>query len=266
MSVMNPHECQTLLIDKGLTPIVCVSENDESREQHIVSKLEANQIDGMIIMPVSRDTTKAYDYLKNHNRPFVFFDQFIPTYPSNCVALGCDSAVEKLMLEIKALGHKTIGVVMGLKKLGGFDRRCSIISKYAQKYGINCPGEYMISEGSSGLESVKQLMSLEPAPTAVVCLSENAAISTYFALQNLGFSVPDDVSLIGTRNSDEIDHTLPIDLALLDQPIQSCAQSCVDMLHEMLLLKYDKKPVGGAGRRVDVAVEYCRGSTIGKAK
>lgn len=260
------HECQTLLINKELTPIVCVSENDEKREQLIISKLEAYQIDGMIIMPISRDTTKAYDYLKNHNRPFVFFDQFIPTYPSDCVALGGDTAIEELMLELKGLGHKNIGVVLGLKKLNAFDRRSAIISKYAEKHGLNCPDECMISGGLSGLDSVKKLMSHKHAPTAIICLSENATISTYFGLQKLGLSVPDDVSLIGTRNGNEIDYTLPMELALLDHPIHICAESCVDTLYEKLMLKYDKKSVGGVSRRVDINVEFCRGNTIGKAK
>ncbi len=260
------RECQSLLIEKGYTPIICISENDEKREQAIISKLDANQVDGMIIVPISRGTTRAYDFLKNHNLPFVFFDQFIPTYPSNCVALCGDNAVEELMLELKTLGHINIGVVLGLKKLNSFDRRSSIISEYAKKYGLSCPEERIISGGISGLDSVKKLMSCNPAPTAIICLSENATVSTYFALQHLGFSVPDDVSLIGTRNGDEINHTLPVDLALLDQPTHRCAKACADTLHDMLKLKYDKQPVCGTSRRVDVNVEFCRGGTVGKAK
>ncbi len=260
------RECQSLLIKKGLTPVICVSENDENREQYIISKLEAYQIDGMIVMPVSRGTTRAYDYLKNNNRPFVFFDQFIPAYPSNCVALCGDDAIEELMIELKKLGHKNIGVVLGTKSLHSFDRRSAMISKYAEKHGIGFSSQYMISGDSSGLDCVKQLMSLEPSPTAVICLSENAAVSTYFAFSSLGFSVPDDISLIGTRNGDEIDRTLPIDLTLLDQPIHCCAEACVETFYEMLMLKYDKKPVGSNSRRVDINMTLHRGKTIGKAK
>ncbi len=260
------RECQSLLMEKGLIPIICVSENSEKREQELVSKLKANQIDGMIIMPVSRDSTRAYDYLKDHNLPFIFFDQFIPTYPSNCVALRGDSAIEALMLELKKLGHENIGVMLGINPLAAFDRRAALITKYAQKHGINCPAENMISGGNSRFESVKQLIERATPPTAVICLSEDITVSTYLGLHHLGLSVPQDVSLIGVRNSDETDNLLSIDLTLLDQPVCRCAAACVDTLYEKLMLKYDKQSVGGASKRVDVNVEFRFGTTIGKAK
>lgn len=259
------RQCQSLLIEKGFVPIICVSENNEKREQELVSKLKANQVDGMIIMPISRDTTRAYDYLKDHNLPFIFFDQFIPTYPSNCVALRGDSAIDELMKELKSLGHENIGVVLGLKPLAAIDRRASLITKYASQHGIDCPCENMMS-GTSGFESIKQLMSRKPAPTAIICLSEDAAVSAYFGLSRLGYSIPEDISLIGVRNSDEIDNMLPIDMSLLNQPTQSCAEACVDTLYDKLMLKYDKKSVGGASKRVDINVEFHYGKTISKAK
>lgn len=260
------RECQSLIMEKGLIPIICVSENSEKREQELVSKLKANQVDGMIIMPVSRDSTRAYDYLKDHNLPFIFFDQFIPTYPSNCVALRGDSAIEKLILELKQLGHENIGVMLGSNHLAAFDRRAALITKYAEKHGINCPAENMLSGGTSGFECVKKLMGHTPSPTAVICLSEDITVSTYVGLSRLGYSVPQDISLIGVRNSSESDSILSIDLTLLDQPTHQCAAACVNTLYEKLMLKYDKQSVGGASKRIDINVEFHHGTTIGQAK
>lgn len=257
--------CQSLLMSKGLTPVICISENSEKREQELVSTLKANQVDGMIIIPVSRDSTRAYDYLKDQNLPFVFFDQFIPSYPSDCVCLCGDEAFENLMISLDELGHKNIGIFLGMNPLSAFDRRAALIAKYAQQHGISCCEENMIS-GESGYECIKTLMNKPSSPTALICLSEDTTISAIMSLYRMGLKIPNDVSLIGVRNNKTIDNTLSIDLTLLDQPVQRCASSCVDILYEKLLLKYDKLPVGGVSRRIDVNVEFCRGSTISDAK
>ncbi len=260
------RECQSIITEKGLTPIICVSENDERREQALVSRLKANQIDGMIIMPVSRGTTRAYDYLKDHNLPFVFFDQFIPTYPSNCIALRGENAVEELMDELGQLGHRNIGVITGSNPLAAFDRRAGSIAENAEKHGISCPKDYILSDYSSGFEAVKQLMSMNPAPTAVICLSEDATISAFMGLYGMGLSIPGDVSLIGVKNDPYIDNIMPVELSILNQPTRQCAEACVDTLYEKIMLKYDNQSVGGKSTRIDVNVEFRRGNTIGKAK
>ncbi len=258
------RECRALLTEKDLTPIICVCENDEKREQYIISKLEANQVDGMIIMPVSRDTTKAYDYLKNHNLPFVFFDQFIPTYPSDCVALCVDAAIDELMHELKELGHEHIGVMLGSNPLSSFDRRASLINTYAKKHGLSCPDEYMIY-GCSGFDSVRKIMNLSPAPTAIICLSEDATIGAFIGLYGSGYRIPHDISLVGVRNDSYIDNIVSMEIALLDQPTKRCAEACVSTLYEKLMLKYDKQSVSGASKRVDINVKFRRGKTIGQA-
>ncbi len=255
------RECQSLLMKKGFVPVVCASENSEEREQELVSRLKASQIDGMIIMPVSRNTTRAYDYLKEQNLPFVFFDQFIPTYPSNCVALRGEKALEELMLEFKEQGHRHIGVMSGALRLAAFERRGARIAEVAERYGIKCL-ELCCGDGA---ESVNKLMKHENPPTAVICLSEDVTVSAYVELHRMGYSVPADISLVGVRNCPERKGVLPVDLTLFDQPIGRCAEACVDTLHEKLMLKYDKLSVGGASKRVDVAVKLHRGSTVGSA-
>lgn len=263
------RECQSLLIEKGLIPVICVSEYSEKREQELVSKLKANQVDGMIIMPISKDTTRAYDYLKNHNLPFVFFDQFIPSYPSNCVAVCNNSIVDEVMAELKELGHRNISIFLGFQSLTSFDRRGAVIVKYAEKHGISCPENYIIScenSDKSVLSSIKYLLGLDPAPTAIICLTESATTGTYLALQHLGYSVPDDISLIGVKNSDIFDHISPVSLTLFNQPIPRCAKECARILFDKLMLKYDKQSVGGKSSRVDVALEFQRGETMGRAK
>ncbi len=263
------RECQSLLIEKGLIPVICSSEYSEKREQELISKLKANQVDGMIIMPISKASTKAYDYLKSHNLPFVFFDQFIPEYPSNCVAVCNDSIVDEVMAELKNLEHDNIGIVLGFQALTSFDRRGATVAKYAEKHGISCPDDYIVTcehNDRSVIRSVEHLVNLDPAPTAIICLTESATTSTYLALQHLGYSVPDDISLIGVKNSDTLDYISPVSLSLFNQPILKCAHECVRILSDKLVLKYDKQSVGGKSSRVDVPLEFQRGETIGKAK
>lgn len=256
------RECQGLLMKKGLVPVICVSENSEKREQELISRLKASQIDGMIIMPVSRSTTRAYDYLKEQNLPFVFFDQFIPTYPSNCVALRGEKALEDIMLELKRLGHKRIGIISGASPISAIERRAMRTAERAEKHGIGCVERCC---GDSA-ESLKQLMKGENPPTAVICMSEDITVSTYIGLHRMGYSIPGDVSLVGVKNYPGRENILAVDMTIFEQPIGQCAEACVDILYEKLMLKYDKLSVGGASKRVDVTVKLYMGATVADAK
>ncbi len=100
---------------------------------------------------------------------------------------------------LTAHGHRRIGLVVASEKNSrGYSRDMQL--KLLEKCGAAGDPEllaiaaYNLSEVA---EAVKKLMALPLAPTAIFCYSDFYAIHVYYALERLGYRIPDDVSVLG---------------------------------------------------------------------
>lgn len=56
----------------------------------------------------------------------------------------------------------------------------------------------------SGYELTKELFELTQPPTALFCSNDRMAVGAYFAIKELGLTVPDDISVVGYDNQTEL--------------------------------------------------------------
>ena len=108
---------------------------------------------------------------------------------------------------LTALGHRNIayistdrGVSLSFSVKSRFDVFCECCRKEgAEPRIVTCQvdhdGHYQISD------VVTQLMSLPEMPTAIACQEDGIAVPLLFQLERNGFSVPNDISLIGYDDS-----------------------------------------------------------------
>lgn len=97
-------------------------------------------------------------------------------------------------------GHKRIAFVHGertsvtVKRLKGF-------YKAMEESGINVPDEYIVQarfhDPDSSSDATKKLMALKNPPTAIMYPDDFSYIGGMNALEKLGLSIPDDVSVAG---------------------------------------------------------------------
>ncbi|MCR5545859.1 MAG: LacI family transcriptional regulator [Lachnospiraceae bacterium] len=97
-------------------------------------------------------------------------------------------------------GHKRIAFVHGertsvtVKRLKGF-------YKAMEESGINVPDEYIVQarfhDPDSSSDATKKLMALNNPPTAIMYPDDFSYIGGMNALEKLGLSIPDDVSVAG---------------------------------------------------------------------
>jgi DNA-binding LacI/PurR family transcriptional regulator len=158
-----------------------------------------------------------------------------PNYPfsvSTDKVLGARLAVEYLV----ELGHHRIAFIRQ-----GFDSesgrlRLKSFRETLNKYGLTVDERYIIAGDewfTGGVRAVAQLLALAEPPTAVFCFNDMTAIGVINALQQKGYKVPQDLSVIGFDDLD-IAYFYRPSLTTVRQPIYEIGRSAAKMLYSLI--------------------------------
>lgn len=170
---------------------------DDCKDFNYVSK---KRFDGIILVSQSEsDNPFIYDTI-NKEIPLIVLNREIEAHNIvNIVSSEKEGAYEATNFLIKS-GHKEIAIIEG--KIGfksSIDRKDGFINalidnkmQIKNEYFIN--GNYDVESGFSAME---KLLNLPKVPTAVFCSNDDMAVGAMKAIQKSGFSVPNDISIIG---------------------------------------------------------------------
>ena len=162
-------------------------------------------------------------------------------------------------------GHRSIGIVGG--PFGSHDPRLAEMSRAigdtAAELGLTIAPENVFAGNlnfEAGVAAVEQMLARPSAPTALLCLSENAATGVLAAAQAHGIQVPADLSVITFA-----DHAGPIDACI---PMTAVVLS-VDDLAALAVKEADRQIREGIPTdtvRISVGAQLIERATCGPAK
>jgi LacI family transcriptional regulator len=196
-------------------------------EQKYVSLLTNSISDGVIIVaPVAGEF--------NIDAPIVSIDPLAsnPNYPAVHATnyQGAMDAMEHLL----SLGHKRIGYISGRAELESSNRRLMGYRASLEKAGIPVD-EKLIASGDytteTGAQCARELLSLDPPPTAIFASNDQMAIGVFQVAQELGLRIPDDLSVIGFDNITESKY---MGLTTVDQFISEMGYVATQMLIKLI--------------------------------
>ncbi|BCM90207.1 catabolite control protein A [Abditibacteriota bacterium] len=178
------------------------------------------------------------DALEPHSVPLAVVDD-VDT-PQNCglhilsdYESGMDAAVDHLF----ALGHRRIGLLMGLseQELGARQRRHAFERAMALHQLTVVPDWVRAGDwGPNETDAVaREVLSLSPAPTAIIAGTDFTGLAVIRAARGLGLRVPDDVSILGFGDARIGDWADP-PMAVVAQPFAAMGQMAVRHLLERL--------------------------------
>ena len=178
----------------------------QSNEQifnNVVQMVQGRRTDGVLLL-YSQVEDEIIAYLQKQKFPFAligkpFKDVNTITHVDNDNYKASKTVAEYLIL----LGHERIAFVGGnldlvvtIERLEGYEaalRQANI--KYRDDYVVH---EVFLKEG--GQDAVVELMSLSDPPTALVVADDIMALGVLRMLDNMGMSVPEDISIISFNN------------------------------------------------------------------
>jgi DNA-binding LacI/PurR family transcriptional regulator len=169
----------------------------------VVEMVQGKRVDGMILLK-SKVEDKIISYLLKRNFPFVLIGKPYKnveeiTHVDNDNFRAMQEATEHLIMQ----GHHQIAFIGGCLELVVTVERLLGYERALRNAGIELKNEYIIHEEflrEGGQEAVKELMSLENPPTALVVVDDFMALGVLNTLDELGISVPEDISIVSFNN------------------------------------------------------------------
>ncbi|MNZ87276.1 Catabolite control protein A [compost metagenome] len=174
-----------------------------SDESETVTRLVfGRRVDGIILLS-SRVNDPLIEMLDKHQFPTVLIGR-THDYPSilsvdNDNEQAAYDATQHLIIQ----GHERIGFVSGPPSLTVAHDRMSGYRKAMQDAGLPVRSEWIV-EGEflqqSGYRAMSFLMSLPDRPSGLVVIDDVVGFGVLRGLTELGYSVPDDLSIVSFNN------------------------------------------------------------------
>ena len=168
------------------------------------SMLAKGQVDGLLIVSVERDSA-IRKRIQRLNVPIVLVNQRIDipgvgyVVTDDCNGAYC--AVEHLIQN----GHRNIGFLQGTPRFStSMERQCGY-EKALSRYGLPLRPEYCRVanfDNETSYEQTKLLLAQRPEITAIFAANDAMALGAYRAVNELGLSIPRDLSVIGYDNQE----------------------------------------------------------------
>lgn len=187
---------QDALEAQGYVVVLANSDWDARREHEFLALARRNRFDGIIINPVSATS----DELVTDGNPVVVLGLGADYPDLDMVGSDSYSGTTFALEHLFSLGHRRIGLISGLSRRPSRSSRLASYMDFLQQHDIPVKDELIVQcpyGQEFGRQSMKELLSLDRPPTAVMASNDILAIGALQAIHETGLQVPQDVSIIG---------------------------------------------------------------------
>lgn len=159
--------------------------------------------DGLLLFG-AHDADPRIDYLKSRNVPFVLIG-----HGHDCATVVGDdvSGAQQAANHLLRLGHQSMVHITGDFGNQGAQDRLQAFRQALEENGLSLPEDYVLDGGFTqlgGYRAMRTFLSTGKRFTAVFAASDEMAVGAIAALQDEGFRVPQDVSVVGYDDLPEI--------------------------------------------------------------
>lgn len=166
-------------------------------------KVSVSNFDGVIVISQSREDQQFIDQIKQQGIPTVILNRKVEGGTLDNYAFN-DFLGEQMATEYAIrMGHRKFALIKGVNSFESSYQRTMGFQKALANHQIEIDPA-MIKEGDyfpeSGNRLMRQILSSGQVPTCVICENDDMAIGALNACSDLGYRVPEDISLIGSRN------------------------------------------------------------------
>ncbi|QAR33487.1 LacI family transcriptional regulator [Geovibrio thiophilus] len=217
----------------------------------VVSYLNSSGADGAIILGTELDEGDITHFLKVHI-PLVFIDLLYPHMPFDFVDMNNDSSVYNAVSHLVRMGHREIGIVTGRRETSNFAHRKRSFVKSLELSGLKADEMFFFTADSRYEDAYRDMREILASgvkmPSALFCVNDIIAMGCVRALKEKGYSVPEDVSVVGFDNLPATSMTEPplTTVSVSKKKISSKAVSLLTQrIKEGSRMPYEKIMIGG---------------------
>jgi len=229
-NVTNPYYAHILsgigdaAAGQGYAALIFTTGDDPAREREALEMLKKHRADGAILIASDMGCSWLLEYTDRY--PIVQCSEYDPDVNIPHVSIDNYKATQESMEYLIALGHSRIAIISAENAYISTSLRVKAYRDTLARHGI-APREDYIAQASrdysfkSGKWRAKELLAIDPRPTAIFCISDTLALGAITAAKELGLRVPQDVTVVGF---DDVEHT-----TMLHPYITTVAQPCYEL-------------------------------------
>ncbi len=207
-----PHEYHTFL---------CSAEEDPDKEQAYTEIMLRQRVDGVLVVPTGQ-STRSVEMLLEKNIPVVLIDRDLPDIKVSRVLVDNHRGGYTGMRHLLELGHRSIGVIGTPAYSHSMIQRMEGVRQALEEFDLDTSGLLMgsglLDYFEMGYHHTKRLLQGKNRPSAIFALIDIAAIGAMHAAAELGFRIPDDLSVMGYDDIPLASFSVPT-LTSVRQPI-----------------------------------------------
>lgn len=192
----------TMAVSKGCFTMLEVVSDEEEGAEELPKLLLGHKVDGVVVIGAM-----THGYLENLNTnggvPVIYMDFYDEKETSDAVISNSFYGTYALTNYLFQMGHRKIAYVGTLLATSSITDRYFGYSKSLLEHGVKLQQDYVIDDrdletGMLNLESMSKLP--KDMPTAFVCNCDLTASYMIKILNEQGYKVPEDVSVVGYDN------------------------------------------------------------------
>lgn len=128
-------------------------------------------------------------------------------------------------------GHTVVGAVLPDLVSQNYSLKRSGFVDYFLKQGVprkNICVSYGSRDRSGGIQATRELLQQTPQPTAVFCIDDAMVTGMYYAINEAGLTIPEDIEIVASGNHKWASNLIP-SVTSIAPPIKECVLDCVKL-------------------------------------
>lgn len=238
----------------GYSLVLFNTRDDLEREEFTIDSILQRAVDGVMFVS-ARDQSTALDRLASVGIPMVVVDRVPGEYSGAAVVLDNVGAGRIAATHLHDLGHRAFAHIGGpgdthiaRERLDGY--RAALRERGVRNVSVELAENWHLDSGYAAMKRLLERRTLSARTpdqgarlpfTALYCAGDLLAIGAIHALREAGFTIPLDVSVVGTDDI-EYDRFLDPPLTVVKQPLDAMATAGIEMLLTMLAGQWPAHP------------------------
>jgi len=184
-------------MEHGFELLLCYTEYDQDRTQAAVRKMIENKVRGVAAMTSTFDRAFAEELATQHV-PVVLLGPG-PAQPGiSQIQIDFSQGMGQAIDHLRELGHNSFAFISGpLNIRSAVNVRSAFVESLVQRglgsfRTVDC--NYKVD---GGISAIRSLLAHPNFPTAILCGNDLIGLGAISALEEVGISVPEDVSVVG---------------------------------------------------------------------
>lgn len=219
----------------GYSMLLANSVGDSALDRASIRLLAQRRVDGLLLSLADDSSQDTADAVAQAGIPTVMVDREPGRFPGASAVLsdhatGMENAVSRLI----SLGHTRIALVNGQVNVRPAAERAAALRRICRRYpqvkALVRPGSFTEQHGRLATTA---LLKSSSAPTAIIAGSNQILVGVLTALDDLGYSVPSDVSL-ATCDDIALSSFLKPPLATISRDPSQIGQEAATLVRELM--------------------------------